>query len=383
MLSVTWSIYDEKLGPFSKNYTGGGVVIKNICEYIGRECESYLLIGKFQLPEMDLGHIHLVGTDKEESIQNENPSEMHLQTMTKAFLGALQKIKPDIVNIHGLGMFSERCIQTCISQQVPYVYTEHLYIGLEQNIAGYERHLEWEKSLYHKSKDMRIIVVSSGMKEKILRDFPQISAKNITVIKNGTDFEAIKKENNLRQRYGLEKKKILLCVGTILERKNQCQVVRAFQLLPDNVKDHLAIIFCGSDRMDGKLQREIEEAGIQEKLHYAGTIENEEMKEYYSIADGLIMPSKAEGLSIAALESIAYGLPVIMFSDSECAMDLDDKEVVCTAEERSDQKLAEAMIKWHQKEWNKSYIREYSKYYTMERVAEDYIKYYKERMVEK
>ncbi len=383
VLSVTWLVYDEKLEQFSKNYTGGGVVIKNICEYIGRKCESYLLIGKFRLPEMDLGHIHLVGTDKEENIQDDNSSEMHLRTMTNAFVRALKEIEPDIVNIHGLGIFSVRCIRECISQNIPYVYTEHLYIGLEQKIAGYERHQEWEKSLYSISKDIRIIVVSSGMKEKILSDFPQICSENITVIKNGTDFRAVKVENNLRQKYGLEKKKILLCVGTILERKNQCQIVRAFQLLPNDMKEQLAVLFCGLDRMEGMLQRKIEEAGIQEKLIYVGAVENEEMKEYYSIADGLIMPSRAEGLSIAALETIAYGLPVIMFSDSECAMDLNDEEVVCLAKERSDQELANAMIRWYQKDWDKNYITEYSKFYSMERMAEDYLKYYRERTKEK
>ena len=218
------------------------------------------------------------------------------------------------------------------------------------------------------------------MKEKILSDFPQICSENITVIKNGTDFRAVKVENNLRQKYGLEKKKILLCVGTILERKNQCQIVRAFQLLPNDMKEQLAVLFCGLDRMEGMLQRKIEEAGIQEKLIYVGAVENEEMKEYYSIADGLIMPSRAEGLSIAALETIAYGLPVIMFSDSECAMDLNDEEVVCLAKERSDQELANAMIRWYQKDWDKDYITEYSKYYSMERMAEDYIRYYTERI---
>lgn len=73
------------------------------------------------------------------------------------------------------------------------------------------------------------------------------------------------------------------------------------------------------------------------------------MKKYYSVVAGLIMPSYAEGLSLAALEAIAYGLPVIMVKDFECAEDLNDDKVVCFANERSDECLADDYIRYYKK----------------------------------
>ena len=92
------------------------------------------------------------------------------------------------------------------------------------------------------------------------------------------------------------------------------------------------------------------------------------------------MSSLAEGLSIAALEAIAYGLPVIMHQDSECADDLNDENVVCFAQGRSSKDLAKAMVRWYQKEWDRESIVRYSKKFTMERVAKDYLDYYTQRL---
>lgn len=377
VLSMAWTIYDSRLEQFAHNYTGAGMVIKNICEYIGRREESYLFLGKCRLPEMRLGNIRIVGTDREPDVDGEgfDRVEKHLRVMTNAFRSALGRIKPDIVDFHGIGELMRRCIDVCIETKTPYVYTEHLFIGKDKQFDRYEETLEWQQKLYP-IPGLRIIVVGSGMKHKIIRDYPSISPDNIQVITNGTDFVPEMVQSDFRSRYGLYGKKVLLCVGTILDRKNQCQLVKAFRLLPTAIQDKLKILFCGYDSMNGVLQSRIAAAGLQDKLIYAGTVDNEDMKKFYSVADGLVMPSYAEGLSIAALEAVAYGLPIILFSDSECAEDLNDEKVACVAGERSDECLAEAISDWYGREWDKKYIVEYAGKFCLERVAEEYLAYY-------
>lgn len=378
ILSMAWAIYDSRLPEFCNNCTGGGLVIKNICEYIGRRQESFLFIGRCKLPEMELGNIHIVGTDCCPDIEDDSldANEKRLRTMTLAFGNAVNRIRPDIVNFHGAGVLMQRCIKICEDKNIPYVYTDHLFIEENPAFTGYEINIDLQKSIYA-IPGIHVIAVSSGMKKKILQNFPQIPAENINVIRNGTNFDATWEEGGLYQEYVLENKKVLLCVGTINYRKNQSQIVKAFQLLPESLQESIKIIFCGRDGINGELQESIANAGLQKNLIYAGAMSSKEIKKYYSIADGLIMPSYAEGLSIAALEAIAYGLPVIMFSDSECAEDLADNKVVCFAKERLDVSLAEAIERWYKKEWDKEYIIDYAKRFTMERVADEYIEYYK------
>lgn len=374
VLSVAWDIQDDRIPAFKGVLTGAGVVIRNICEYIGEFCESYVLIGKYPIEECQVGRIHYLsnGLTNEKISQN----EIRLQSDIDAFRKAIITIKPDVVNFHGTGDFICACIHICKSLKIPFVVTCHLFIGVEQEIPQYDIAIKYEKELFG-IKDINYIAVGTGMKKKILRDFPAISPGNITVIPNGTNYKSIAEDKNVRKQLGIGDEKILILAGTINYRKNQLQVVRAFDLLEEEIKRNLKILFCGRDAMNGLLQESISEKGLEDSLIYIGAIPVSEMKRYYSIADGYIMPSLAEGLSISALEALRFGLPQIMFSDSECAEDLNDDEVTILIPERSDRALACAIETWYTKKWNKEYVKKYSDSFSMERVASDYIKYYK------
>ena len=86
------------------------------------------------------------------------------------------------------------------------------------------------------------------------------------------------------------------------------------------------------------------------------------------------MPSLIEGLSLVTLEAISYGMPVIMFSDNETAADINDTKATILVDEHSDEALAYGIEKWFAMQWDNDYIREYSKFFTLERVANDYLK---------
>lgn len=383
VLSMAWTIYDNKIEVFRNDCTGAGLLVKNICEYIGRREESYLFIGKCHLQEQKLGNIIIVGTDFK---LNENDTdsirdETYIKNMTIKFEMTIDSIKPDIVNFHGLGEMMQQCIHVCIRKKIPYVYTEHLYIGLQSEIENYDRVIEWEKTLYQ-IPNLSIIAVSKKMKEKILRDFQNIPEAMIQVIVNGTNFVSEFIESDYTEKYHLKNKKILLCVGTLLQRKNQMMLVEAYKELPPEIKSNLKIIFCGNDEMKGRFQEKITQEYLEEELIYIGAVSSDEMKKLYSIADGLIMPSLAEGFSIAAMEAVTYGLPIIMFADLEGADELNDCEVTCFALERNRDALVNAIIKWYQKAWDKDYIVQFSKQFTLEKLAENYLNYYRWRIRE-
>lgn len=371
-LSVVWKIPDDRLKGFS-NDTNGLIVVRDLCEHLGKTIESYLLLGKEYLPQMDLGHIHIVNSEK---IAEQFADKSHLEIMKAVFENALDDIRPDIVHIHDCGDFCRICMKICIKRQIPYIFTAHSFIGKNQKISKvWIRDIFWQKEVYT-IPNINIIAVGKGIASKIVKEYPNIKPKQLRVIQNGTDFKIEEKNIILKKQLGLDGRKILICAGKISNGKNQMQIVKAVQLLPQSIIEKICILFCGNDRLNGKLQKAIKDAKLENALKYIGVLNNFQMKKYYAISDGYIMSSISEGLSIAALEAIACGLPLIMFSDLECAMDLNNENVVCFAKERTDEALADAIEKWANKDWDKLTILKYAEYFSMERVANDYIDCY-------
>jgi len=381
ILFYAWNIYDEDLPELEVSPNGGSIAIRNIIEYVGRKCEAYLFLGKKKMPAKRLRHINIVNTEKYADYENDalEKNECWLRTMLIAFENTIKELKPDFVNLQGGGELLIRCMEKCIELDIPYAYSIHLYIGLEKQIEGCEECDEIEKKIFN-IPNLHITTVGTNMKTNILRDYPNVKENDIEVILNGTDFKYEPENSQLIQEYDLQNKKILLCCGTIIKRKNQLQIVRAFATMEKREREGIVVLFCGKDKMDGTLQREIEKYGLQENLIYVGTVPNTEMKKYYSIADGYILVSLAEGLSLTMLEAMVYGLPLIMFDDVEGASDLADERVSLFVHGKEDEDVAEAIMKWVNTEWDKEYIQKYAEYFNMERVAEDYISYYENRV---
>lgn len=384
ILFYAWDIYDEELPEIQIAPNGGSIAIKNIIEYVGRKCDAYLFLGKRKMLEKKLHHINILDTEQYPDYVNDTleKNECHLRTMLNAFENTIKILCPDFVNLHGGGELLRRCILKCIELDVPYAYTNHLYIGLEKYVPGYEKSVELEKITFN-IPDLMVTTVGTTQKRNILRDYPHLKEDNIDTILNGTDFTYELANSDLIEKYHLQGKKVLLCIGTILRRKNQLQIVQAFVAMKKEERENVVVLFCGKDSMDGALQKEIEKYHLQENLIYVGVVPNTEMKKYYSIADGYILISLAEGLSLTMLEAMVFGLPLIMFDDVEGASDLQDEKVTVFVHGKRDEDVIDAINEWKNKKWDKEYIQEYSKYFSLERVADDYIEYYKKRLAGK
>ena len=265
IISVTWTIYDDRLKAFMNNCTGGGLVIKNICEYIGRKETSYLFLGQALLPKVKLDHFTILETLSGDA-PDKSDIENYLNYLACQFERHLMRLRPQIVNFHGIGDFVNKCVAVCEKLSIPYVATNHLYIGNNNTYSGYDRCRAWEEDLYLKS-DIQVTAVSTGIKKRMEKDYPNL--KNIKVILNGTDFMTNLDSEEVPSIGNLQGKKVLVCAGTISERKNQMQIIDAFDHLRSDVKKNLVILFCGNDRLNGKLQNKVTEKALGDQVIYS------------------------------------------------------------------------------------------------------------------
>ena len=379
ILTYAWFIYDSRLEKYKRNHNGAGIVVRDLCEALGRKEESYLFLGQSLLPGMKLGNISIIKTDYRTDIKNDrgNNSE-YIEYMTELFKKAVDEIKPDVIHFHDAGDLAYSCIENvCIKMGLGYSMTYHLYIGKNPIFAGYEDSGDVEERMIG-LKNLNLVAVSLGEKNKILNDYPDFPEERITPILNGTSFKPVHIESSYKDDLKVGNRKILLCAGTISYRKNQIQILKIFKN-NDFLKDNVFVIFCGgkSKAYLENFQQQIQDLDLEGCMRYIGVVDSEEMKKLYSISDGLVMPSFSEGLSISALEAMSYGLPVIMFRESECALDLNDDGVVSFAENYSDEELEKSIYNWYNKKWDKDYILKYSEYFSMERMADDYLRFFR------
>jgi len=88
-------------------------------------------------------------------------------------------------------------------------------------------------------------------------------------------------------------------------------LVKAF-ILASQKRDELRLLLLGSGSEELEIHRLINDAGIGNKVKFAGLVSQEELPRYYRAADIYVSASYSDGTSISLLEALATGLPVLV-----------------------------------------------------------------------
>jgi glycosyltransferase involved in cell wall biosynthesis len=103
----------------------------------------------------------------------------------------------------------------------------------------------------------------------------------------------------------------VICVARLIERKGQHHLIQAVKQLAEEGVDVIASLLGTGDALDDYL-RLAKHLGIAERIEFHGYVPREDLPEYYAKADVFVLPSFNEGMSLAALEAMAAGLPLVV-----------------------------------------------------------------------
>lgn len=158
-------------------------------------------------------------------------------------------------------------------------------------------------------------------KEDYMRAKKSFHANHVSYIPGvGLDLKKISKTIDVtlkKSELGLPLDKIiLLSSGELIKRKNHETVIRAIaKLSQDTTTSHnnpfnqIHYVICGHGELTQHLKQLAEELNVLDSISFLGY--REDMMEIFQIADVFVFPSYQEGLPVALLEAMAYGLPVI------------------------------------------------------------------------
>jgi glycosyltransferase involved in cell wall biosynthesis len=136
------------------------------------------------------------------------------------------------------------------------------------------------------------------------------------VVPNGIDpqvFQALPPINYFRQQHKLEKATIYLFLGRIDAGKGLELLLPAFKkLLPVAGDSHLILAGADERGYEAQVRHLAGELGLASRLTLTGLITGQDKLGALQDADAFVLPSRSEGLSIAMLEAMYMGLPVVV-----------------------------------------------------------------------
>lgn len=121
----------------------------------------------------------------------------------------------------------------------------------------------------------------------------------------------------LRFRYRLGQRPVVVCISRLVPRKGQDMLIRAWPEIRDRV-DGAALVIVGGGPYAETLHRLADDCGVAADVVFTASVPNDELPAHYAMADVFAMPCRTrgggldvEGLGIVFLEASATGIPVV------------------------------------------------------------------------
>ncbi len=248
------------------------------------------------------------------------------QDSKKLFETLQSKIKFDCINFHQ-PFSAVGAIRSPFCKNIKKVYTCHSlsfeeYISRNADPGGFIQKILYfmnvfarqrlEKTILKKSDE--VIVLSRFTQEK-LWDVYKIPSQKVTVIPGGVDLEQFQPSNNkikIRQRLNLPPEKIILfSVRNLVPRMGLESLIMAIQKVIKSAPD-ICMVLGGEGPRKNNLIELAKKLGLEDHVQFVGFIAEEELADYYRMADLFILPTRElEGFGLVTLEALACGVPVL------------------------------------------------------------------------
>jgi phosphatidyl-myo-inositol dimannoside synthase len=149
-----------------------------------------------------------------------------------------------------------------------------------------------------------VVVAKSDGEKEMIRAFDRNT--EVTLVPNGVDLAVFQPDAAIPDDGPLR----LLCVARLIERKGQHHLIEAVKRLTDaGVEVTLDLVGTGDARVS--YERQTRGLALNGRVDFLGYIPRGKIAEYYARGHVFVLPSYNEGMSIATLEAMAAGLPVV------------------------------------------------------------------------
>lgn len=178
-------------------------------------------------------------------------------------------------------------------------------------IEGSSKLLAWFHGRLTNSRLCSVMVAVSAQVRDYAVQREGAYPNRFSVIENGIDAVSQNPESReqIRKQLGLGKDELLiLTVGRLTVQKGHTYLLDAIsRIVPQHQKSHF--VFVGDGPLRSELEKQAKDLNISNKVRFLGI--RKDVEELLSASDIFVQPSLWEGLSLALLEALMAGLPVL------------------------------------------------------------------------
>lgn len=132
--------------------------------------------------------------------------------------------------------------------------------------------------------------------------------QEMMIIENGVDTETFRPKMEGKSYSPV----VFLSTSRLTPRKGIHHLIEAFALAVKHATVPLKLQLIGEGEQKESLEARVKELGITEQVEFLGRVEHYLLPQFYQQAHVFVLPSKNEGMSNAALEALASGLPLVV-----------------------------------------------------------------------
>jgi len=259
-----------------------------------------------------------------EAIRSSNLNMVHSETYFSLFSEkAIQRIfddfQPEIVHIQDHFPLSHDVIRVARRNKIRLIGTNHF---MPENLAAYIPVISSIKPVYNRImwtwmlesyNQLDVATAQSKASAALMRS--QGLRIPVYPVSCGIDLTRFYPDPGVNRaavltRYGLDpNRKILLFVGRVDNEKRLDVLLHAMSILK---RKDIQLAIAGHGAAQENLINTAVELGLGDRVVFTGFVSNDDLPRLLNSVDIFTMPSEAELLSIASLEAMACGRPVLL-----------------------------------------------------------------------